>query len=614
MAQTWNGGAGDWGTNFNWTPPTAPNTSLAAATFNAMPGTSPLVSLAGGPFTIGALNLNQDVSGGFTFTGGTLQLASTGQNGPQGIHVQSHNATADFDATSRIILVPETSNSQTIIETTFPDSTLIIAGAVTDNGAGSSVTVNGPGTVVLTGTGSNFTITGSFSEGSFLTSPSIPSGNMMIRGGANLTNSFGAIEYGTMTVSGAGSMWTNRSDLLIGFETLSFGARSGALQIQDGGKVSDLNAELDVGTVVVAGAGSAWVNHGSLSIGLNVNVFPDQGLLRITNGGTVSATSTTISELGVLEIGGSFTLSGPLSINGGTVRAIADTTLPNNTTLNSGGGIFDSNGFNLAVSGTLSGPGGLTKISPGTVILSGNNSYEGSTIIKAGTLVAGSPTTGQTISQALGTGDVLLLGGTLRTPSLDPLTINVGGNYTQGPGGTLALAVGGLLGKDYDHVQVGGNASLNGTLAVNSLNNFRPSSGNAFEVLRSNGMRTGQFSQVNDSLNNNPNLQRIDVYAPNGLALVYIATRSSAGTIPSPIEAVIQNPLPQVSPDEPLLPSFLTAVGNLPSFLLAALNPTAEQLTSMFEVPFSGANTQRFNLVDRMAQIQRGATGFVSAV
>ena len=49
-----------------------------------------------------------------------------------------------------------------------------------------------------------------------------------------------------------------------------------------------------------------------------------------------------------------------------------------------------------------------------------------------------------------------LQGGTLRTPSLDPLTINVGGNYTQGLNGTLALGVAGVNGKDYDHVQVRG--------------------------------------------------------------------------------------------------------------------------------------------------------------
>jgi autotransporter-associated beta strand protein len=144
----------------------------------------------------------------------------------------------------------------------------------------------------------------------------------------------------------------------------------------------------------------------------------------------------------------------------------------------------------------------------GTTILTANNTYSGGTTIEDGVLVAGVPISGQATSFALGTGDVFLNGGTLRTPSLDPVIINVGRNYTQGPGGTLALGVVGINVSQYDHVEVGGNASLNGTLAVSSLNSFRPVSGNAFEVLRSNGTRSGQFAQVNDFLNNNPKLQR----------------------------------------------------------------------------------------------------------
>ena len=45
-------------------------------------------------------------------------------------------------------------------------------------------------------------------------------------------------------------------------------------------------------------------------------------------------------------------------------------------------------------------------------------------------------------------------------------------------------------------------------------------------------------------------------------------------------------PLPPVQPNAPILSSFI----------FAALDPTAEQLTSMFEIGFSGANTQRFKL------------------
>jgi hypothetical protein len=46
--------------------------------------------------------------------------------------------------------------------------------------------------------------------------------------------------------------------------------------------------------------------------------------------------------------------------------------------------------------------------------------------------------------------------------------------------------------------------------------------------------------------------------------------------------------------------------------LLPILDPTAEQLTALYEIGFSGANTQRFKLDERFDQIQRGSTGFVS--
>jgi YVTN family beta-propeller protein/autotransporter-associated beta strand protein len=272
------------------------------------------------------------------------------------------------------------------------------------------------------------------------------------------------------------------------------------------------------------------------------------------------------------------------------------------------GGTFDTLANNATLTGTISGPGTLTKIGTGTLTLTADNSYSGGTTIQDGTLVAGTPSTAQEISFALGTGDVFLKGGTLRTPSLDPLTINVGGNYRQGPGGTLALGMAGINGEDYDHVQVQGNASLDGTLAVFSLNNFRPIGGNAFEVLRTGGTRAGMFSTVNDSLNNNPGLQRVDVYAPNGVALVYVQaapTPVPPGPSPTPkppIDVEDPKPLPPVDPEEPL---------ELPD-VLAILDPTAEQLTALYEVSFSGANTQRFKLDERFADVQRGSTGFTS--
>lgn len=135
----------------------------------------------------------------------------------------------------------------------------------------------------------------------------------------------------------------------------------------------------------------------------------------------------------------------------------------------------------------------------------------------------------------------------MRTSSLEtgkPLTINIRGNYRQSSAGTLSLGIGGTQGEQYDHLQVQGSANLNGTLAVFSLNGFRPVGGNAFEAIHTGGALVGQFAQVNDSLNNNPSLQRIDVYAPNGVALVYV----QAAPTPTPPIVGPTPPPPQVLP------------------------------------------------------------------
>lgn len=366
------------------------------------------------------------------------------------------------------------------------------------------------------------------------------------------------------------------------------------------------------------------------------------------NGGTSTAGNATIVNAGLLRFfdgsqGGNATIT---TNSGGLTQFFDKSTGGNAAFITAAGGLVDisglistgmtagsiagagtyrlgskeltvgSNNSSTDVSGLVEGNGGsLVKVGTGTLTLLGDNTYSGGTTIREGVLVAGTPNATQTISNALGTGNVFLNGGTLRTPSLDPLIINVGGNYTQRSGGTLALGVAGVNGAQYDHVQVGKNATMGGILAVSSLNNFRPVSGNGFEVLHTNGVRSGEFAQVNDSLNNNPNLQRIDIYAPNGVALVYVAapapspqpTPAPPGPQPTPtprppIVEVIPEPLPPVDPNEPLPPAEE----------IRLIDPTVEQFTALFEISFSGANTQRFSLDERLAEIQMGSTGFSS--
>ena len=190
--------------------------------------------------------------------------------------------------------------------------------------------------------------------------------------------------------------------------------------------------------------------------------------------------------------------------------------------------------------------------------------------------------------------------------------VTIGGNFSMNSASTLSLGIGGLNGSQYDHLLVGKNAEVAGTLNVSSLGGFHPANLNLFEIIRSGTTTSGaRFATVNDGINNNPKLQRFDIYAPNGVALLYVAVKPP-GPTPyvqlrtrgHPLTLIVPEPLPPVNPEEPIPPKFL----------LSFLDPTVEQLTSMFEIPFSGANTQRFNLTDRMTQIQRGSTGFVSAV
>jgi outer membrane autotransporter protein len=417
-------------------------------------------------------------------------------------------------------------------------------------------------------------------------------------------------ESGTLSVSGAGSLLASSggTNFFVGL------SGTGILNIINGGVVSSNAGVIGVfgsGAVTVDGIGSTWTNSGALVVG---GAFggAGTGTLTIANGGVVSATSVSLAagagSTGTLNIGAA---PGGAAVAPGTLDTAA-------VSFGAGAGTINFNHtatdyeFAPAIGGN-----GVVNVFSGTTILTANNTYSNGTTIEGGTLVVGVPVPDQETSSALGTGNVFLNGGTLRTTSFQtgvPLTINVGGNYTQGSGGTLALGIGGINGEDYDHVQVEGNASLNGTLAVSSLNNFRPSSGDGFEVLHTNGERSGEFARVNDSLNDNPNLQRIDVYAPNGVALIYVAlpgpTPTPPGPTPTPpgptprppIIDVIPEPLPPVNPEEPL---------PLPEEIVI-LDPTVEQLTSMFEIGFSGVNTQRFNLEDRLAEIRGGSTGFVS--
>lgn len=145
---------------------------------------------------------------------------------------------------------------------------------------------NSTGTVTVTGAGSKWTHNGWLPVGD--------SGNgmLIIEAGGQVTNpSVGYLGYksgstGTARVTGAGSKWTNGGSLSVGY------SGNGTLTIEAGGEVSNTSGSLGysygyssrtTNKVTVTGAGSKWTNAGSLDVGPI-----GRGTLTIEDGGLVS--------------------------------------------------------------------------------------------------------------------------------------------------------------------------------------------------------------------------------------------------------------------------------------------------------------------------------------
>jgi T5SS/PEP-CTERM-associated repeat protein/autotransporter-associated beta strand protein len=596
---------GNWANSTNWNPGFEPT----AADDAVIERDGSMVLVTTGGRTARSVTLGGSGGGSVTITPGSLTVNSFIIVGPSAGGFGTLIIEAGGSATAQNLIVGESGVGILAVQN---------GGILTDFGGFVGDLPGSQGTVTVSGAGSTWTNTDTIQVGGLGT------GTLTIQSGGTVSDGVGAIgnlpgSSGTVRVAGPNATWTNSGNLYVGF----FG--TGTLTIQSGGTVSDVDGEIGFvsdssGTVTVSGRNATWTNTGTVFVGDN-----GTGELTIQNGGLVQ-----VGGFG-LFISNSRFGTGTLNIGAAPGSdPVPPGTLETSKVRFGGSGTgvinFNHTATDYVFAPTISGPGKVNVFS-GTTILTGNNTYSKGTTIEGGILVAGTST-------ALGTGNVSVSGGALTTPCylysvgiLPPqynkaLIINVGGNYTQGPGGTLALGISGLDGSQYDHVQVAGTATVDGTLVVDSQNGvFRPSDGNAFEILSSKGSRSGEFARVDDFFNNNPNLQRVDIYAPNGVALLYTAAVTPVPTptpippvpVPTPspappvttpnptpnprppIDVVDPEPLPPVQPGEPLPPSFL----------LPVLDPTVEELTSLYQIGFSAENMQRFNLGDRMFQIQQ---------
>ena len=170
-----------------------------------------------------------------------------------------------------------------------------------------------------------------------------------------------------------------------------------------------------------------------------------------------------------------------------------------------GGATVDTAGYRVTLSGSLSGPGGLTKTDSGTLILTASNTYSGGTTVAGGTLSMGN-------SFALGSGGIVIgpqgvLNLNAHNCVVTSLSGSTGGVLTDlstTPAGTTTLTVSGASPGSWNYA----GAICNGSSRTLSL----VVSGSGMLILSGADTYTGDTNvqggglMVNGSLNSHGNV------------------------------------------------------------------------------------------------------------
>lgn len=297
---------------------------------------------------------------GYTFAGGTLTL---GGRTPEIVANADVSITAGLAGTTGLIKTGA--------------GTLTLTGnntytGMTDVGSGALELTN-TGTLATTGSlwlggAANFTLSGS-AAASFL---DLNLGKATASPGSVYQNG------GTLTVTGTAG---ENCAIRIGHwpdETSAYTLAGGSLQITADGGLLALGTD---GTGVFTQTGGTLVAPG---IVVNQRSSTGNAILNL-NGGTA-----TLGSAGITTAGAPYTVN----LGGGTLAASAAWTSPLAMNL-TGASTIDTAGGDISLTGVLAGTGGLIKLGNGTLILSGRNTYTGTTTVTAGTfeLAAGAQLT-----------------------------------------------------------------------------------------------------------------------------------------------------------------------------------------------------------------------------
>ncbi|MGR8919141.1 MAG: hypothetical protein ACU85V_05940, partial [Gammaproteobacteria bacterium] len=125
-------------------------------------------------------------------------------------------------------------------------------------------------------------------------------------------------------------------------------------------------------------------------------------------------------------------------------------------------------------------------------------------------------------------GDVVNTGGTVNAGD-SPGTLTIAGDYAQGPGGTLLVEIAGTGAGLFDVLLVGGQASLDGTLAVSLIGTPTIGIGDTFDVLVADTI-VGAFDNAQVSAGS----ALFDIAIIDGVSDIVRLTSLTAVPLPAP--------------------------------------------------------------------------------
>ena len=328
-------------------------------------------------------------SGGTTLTSGTLAVGDNSALGTGALSMAA-GTTLSFASGGNFTLANNIAISGDPTFTPPAGTTQTLSGVISDGASPGFLDLQGPGTLVLTGTNT-------YSGGT-------------------------SVEAGTLQLSGAGTLGAPTGTLSVSGGVLDLGGTAqttGALTLTGGtiqdGVLTSSAYDVQAGTIsaVLAGAG-ALTKTGS-------------GVVVLSGANTYSGGTTLTS--GTLVVGISSALgTGALSMAAGTTLSIAggNFTLANNISISGDTTFTPAAGTTQTISGVISdgaSPGVLDLQGPGTLVLTGANTYSGGTSVEAGTLqLSGAGTLGASTGTLSVSGGVLDLGGMSQTTGVLTLT------------------------------------------------------------------------------------------------------------------------------------------------------------------------------------------------